>query len=181
MDVKNNTTVNFCGNSEILYNLGKALNKAQYMANAELYPQTPLARSLVSDELASVLAYLDSATHDRSFIRFIDSFKTHLKKPTNSRPGGISGKVTLPEISNRTSYFGNDENLKVRARGFKIFEKEFLHEVKDKLSYDGDTSMQKFHAFLDAIKPSIKPEDMAQSEQVKAFNDILTTKIDYLS
>jgi len=181
MNVKNNMAVNFCGNSEILYNLGKALNKAQYMASGKFAPETSIDRSDVDASLASVRAYLDAATQDKSFNDFIDSYETHLTTPTNSRPGGSRRETTLPEIANLTNYFGEDKSLKIRALGFKIFENEFLHTIEEKCLYGEDSTMKKFRAFLNAISPSIRLKDIATTEQAKDFYNIMGKRMDYLS
>ena len=162
MQVKNNlNNASFCGNTEILYNLGRALSEAQYMASRELAPKSSMGRSEVDAELASVRAYIDSATQDSAFRDFVDSFDQHLQAPTKSKPGGVSKNDTLPEISNLTEYFGADDDLRVRIRGFEIFKEEFLYKVRGKMLYGKDSSMKKFRAFLSAIQPSIKFEEIS--------------------
>lgn len=178
MQVQNNPNVNFGSNKEILYNLGNALHAAQMAARNLSAPIGSDARSNVGIELASLRAYLDSATEDESFLGFITFFREHLSTKINAKPERARKPKTLSEIAHNTAYLGRDANLNVRAVGFKIFEQKFLHMIKEKLLYGKDPEMKGFKAFLDAIKPSITPSDMASELETRIFHHKLEANFD---
>jgi hypothetical protein len=123
------------------------------MASGKLCPKTSIAREEVPQNLASVRAYIDAATQDSAFPKFIQEFKQHLTKPTNSIPGGTREPLNLPQISNHTEYFGKN-HLQVRERGFAHFSSELKDSLIDKRLNKNEGIALKFHQFIDAIRPS---------------------------
>lgn len=159
MKIVSNNNVSFSGNSEILYNLGKAINKAQYAASGELSPKSSLARSEVGEEIASLRAYLDAATHDSKFETFINNFKSHLNTKTDSRPGGSRNKYTLKEIINETGYF-EGKATEVKNNGFSIFKNEFINNFFEKFSNTSDKLTSNAYRFLKSLEPTYTLNDL---------------------
>lgn len=153
MKVIQNNNVSFSGNREILYNLGKAINKAQYAASGELSPRGSFTRSEVGSEIASLRAYLDAATHDSKFESFINNFKLHLNTKTDSRSGDSSNKYSLKEIINKTDYFEEHAD-EVKAQGYGIFKDEFIKHIRDSFLNKSDEFLCNAYRFLRDIEPS---------------------------
>lgn len=143
----------FGGTPEILYNLGKALNAAQYFCSCGDSKDLCLVEEKGRD-YGQVIAYIDAATRDREFPAFMENYHDHLCTPTNSRPGGSRRNFTLPQIANLTKYFG-ENHLSVRAEGFKKFKQTLLEGISWEVLRDNPQIKSQLPAFLKAIEPSL--------------------------
>lgn len=131
--------VSFKGKKEVLYNLGKAINKAQYSAVESS-----------TDSFSAMNAHIDAAVHDRFFPKFINNFKNHLKTKTDSYPGGLKKPMTLGQIAKFTDYFAPNSS-KAKYEGFDNFQRHLIAETFEK---NAPVDIKKVQEFLTAIKPN---------------------------
>ena len=144
-------TIRFAGTPEILFHLGKALNKAQH---AQLAVEQPTK----ARHLAEMDENLTAALEDDEFRPFINNYWKFLSEPTNSNPGGKQGSTTLPEVSNVSNYFGK-LHLLIRAKGYEHFREDFLKMAASKWLINA-RNRPLFIQFLDALKPHITLADL---------------------
>ena len=161
-------TVRFAGAPEILFNLGSALNCAQYYAHGDFFAHGTIGYKERYEELAEARQLIGEALKDKEFPAFIDQYQSlHADTPTHSNPGGSVLPYTLQGIANYTSYFGK-LNLPVRAKGYKTFESELLHQIVKKLP----VNLISLRNFLDAIRPTVKTGE-GDPKQAWEFHQIM--------
>lgn len=151
---KTNSQVDFKGTSEILYNLGKAVENSQDVALGVLLPEGPIAHARMLRHSGSVHAYLDSATQDNEFKAFLDTFESHIETPIEgiNRFGSVD-YPTLKEMPSLTKEYNTEtfvDNTVIKYVGFNFFQKMFTNVMKDNYGAEGTNKIAKL---LDALRP----------------------------
>lgn len=157
MQIQTGNNLSFTGKKEVLYNLGKALEESRNYANAKAVTKDVALdeEKTFGKELASIRAYIDSATEDDAFVQVAKDIKESLSTPIKSKTDGAIDNLTLPEIAR--SEHGFD---KKQTRGVPLSLEKFQHEL---LRMVGDKKLDKNS--VKTFVNEIKPEYMRRNEK----------------
>lgn len=168
MEVRNNTALNFGNRENVGRLLKEALEASQIAACYEANKAIPLANSgNKKGYITRARDLIVRARQDEDFIDFI------------TKPTAIEIE-TLGAVANNTKHLV--KNLEVRATGFKVFANILARIAQINtditsslraLTESNGNILGSIRAFIEAIKPTIKPNDFTSPEITAAFQKTL--------
>lgn len=169
MEVKRNTAINFGKNQDILLNLGKAVREAQTLAYREIVPDSA---ERTENTLRALNANINDVLQDKTFPTFIRNAERYLSRVFKIG----NGRRNLKELVNNTDRFGQN-NLKVKARGFRIFEYEFWDAFERKFSKEENTFKKQVREFVKSLTPKVDAaNDLESVKGIKDFETLLSER-----